>query len=186
MMEGVRKAIAEVVVQSSEAVVISTALGNKECCLGRKLLCKSEPVPAAWGRPTGPKLIPSSQICDGKTDCPLGEDEMENAVGPLITGATVIVSCYDGFIPRRNNFYTCTADGSWFGNPACVRVMEAFRTITIGTWNVQPINATGNNNKLRNQPTYTYRLVKADDKRKKTRWIEHLQEVLMIPKITTE
>ncbi|KAH3691245.1 hypothetical protein DPMN_193194, partial [Dreissena polymorpha] len=86
------------VTRSKVKVTISFILSVEECCLGRKLLCKSEPVPAAWGRPTGPKLIPSSQICDGKTDCPLGEDESCSKCGdpPKITS---------GFRTDNQTFY---------------------------------------------------------------------------------
>ncbi|KAH3842638.1 hypothetical protein DPMN_116140 [Dreissena polymorpha] len=53
----------------------SFILSIVDCCLGRKLLCKNQPLPWAGNRPTRPKLVEPSQVCDGIRDCPLDEDE---------------------------------------------------------------------------------------------------------------
>ncbi|XP_052236893.1 antigen WC1.1-like [Dreissena polymorpha] len=66
-------------------------------------------------------LWSQAPVCDKLCgDLPSVRNGSVSASGLLTPGTTVIVFCDDGFEPLRN-FFTCATNGSWIGNPACVR-----------------------------------------------------------------
>ncbi|KAH3886337.1 sushi, von Willebrand factor type A, EGF and pentraxin domain-containing protein 1-like [Dreissena polymorpha] len=110
-------------------------------------VCKRPAVPWLRDLPPRPRIINPARVCDGKVDCPLGDDETCTTCGdpPHVpssfrtdsqtffpTGAVVTYSCHSGFVLGEVESVICDRSGSWSKAPSCKKQCDPIPQLVNG------------------------------------------------------